>query len=81
MPQVSLGLDTFGDVSLGPDGTPQPMDRVLREVVEQAVVADGWASTSSGSASITATTLPSRRPRSCSPPSPGARSASGSARR
>jgi len=40
MPQVSLGLDTFGDVSLGPDGKLQPMDKVLREVVEQAVLAD-----------------------------------------
>lgn len=37
---LSLGLDTFGDVSLGPDGQPQPMDKVLREVVEQAVLAD-----------------------------------------
>lgn len=40
MPQLSLGLDTFGDVSLGPDGRLQPMDQVLREVVEQAVLAD-----------------------------------------
>ncbi|MFN3578753.1 MAG: LLM class flavin-dependent oxidoreductase [Tabrizicola sp.] len=40
MPPISLGLDTFGDVTLGPDGLPQPMDRVLREVVEQAVLAD-----------------------------------------
>ncbi len=37
---ISLGLDTFGDVTLGPDGKLQPMDVVLREVVEQAVVAD-----------------------------------------
>jgi probable LLM family oxidoreductase len=36
----SLGLDTFGDITLGPDGQPQPMDVVLREVVEQAVYAD-----------------------------------------
>jgi alkanesulfonate monooxygenase SsuD/methylene tetrahydromethanopterin reductase-like flavin-dependent oxidoreductase (luciferase family) len=36
----SLGLDTFGDVSAGPDGQLQPMDRVLREVVDQAVLAD-----------------------------------------
>lgn len=40
MTQVSLGLDTFGDVSLGPDGQPQPMDRVLREVLDQATLAD-----------------------------------------
>lgn len=37
---ISLGLDTFGDVTQGPDGRLQPMDVVLREVVEQAVVAD-----------------------------------------
>lgn len=40
MTPVSLGLDTFGDVSLGPDGQPQPMDRVLREVLDQARLAD-----------------------------------------
>lgn len=40
MPQVSLGLDTFGDVSLGADGKLKPMDQVLRDVVEQAVLAD-----------------------------------------
>lgn len=40
MTLVSLGLDTFGDVSLGPDGQPQPMDRVLREVLDQARLAD-----------------------------------------
>ncbi|WP_149588720.1 LLM class flavin-dependent oxidoreductase [Tabrizicola flagellatus] len=40
MTPISLGLDTFGDVTLGPDGQLQPMDRVLREVVEQAVLAD-----------------------------------------
>jgi len=37
---ISLGLDTFGDVTLGADGKLQKMDVVLREVVEQAVVAD-----------------------------------------
>jgi probable LLM family oxidoreductase len=40
MTQVSLGLDTFGDVSVGPDGRPQSMDRVLREVLDQATLAD-----------------------------------------
>lgn len=36
----SLGLDTFGDVSIRPDGTPKRMDEVLRDVVEEAVLAD-----------------------------------------
>lgn len=40
MTPISLGLDTFGDVTLGADGQPQPMDRVLREVLDQAVLAD-----------------------------------------
>jgi probable LLM family oxidoreductase len=40
MTHVSLGLDTFGDVTLGPDGTPQPMDSVLRDVLDQATLAD-----------------------------------------
>ena len=37
---VSLGLDTFGDVTHGPDGKPQPMDVTLREVLDQATLAD-----------------------------------------
>lgn len=37
---VSLGLDTFGDVTRQADGSATPMDQVLRDVVEQAVVAD-----------------------------------------
>ena len=40
MTPISLGLDTFGDVSVGPDGQPQSMDRVLREVLDQASLAD-----------------------------------------
>jgi probable LLM family oxidoreductase len=37
---VSLGLDTFGDVSVGADGRLKRMDEVLRDVVEEAVLAD-----------------------------------------
>jgi probable LLM family oxidoreductase len=40
MTQISLGLDTFGDVTQGPDGQLQPMDKVLREVLDQATLAD-----------------------------------------
>jgi probable LLM family oxidoreductase len=40
MTRISLGLDTFGDVSLGVDGKPQPMDQTLREVLDQATLAD-----------------------------------------
>ena len=38
--QVELGLDTFGDTTLGPDGRLKPHEQVLREVVEQGVLAD-----------------------------------------
>jgi probable LLM family oxidoreductase len=38
--QVSLGLDTFGDVTLGADGKPKRQDEVLRDVVEEAALAD-----------------------------------------
>ena len=38
--EISLGLDTFGDVSLGPDGQLKRQDEVLRDVVEQAALAD-----------------------------------------
>ena len=41
MTEIALGLDSFGDVNLGTDGQPVPMDQVLRDVVEQAVLADG----------------------------------------
>ncbi len=37
---IELGLDSFGDTSLGPDGTLKPQDQVLRDVVEQGVLAD-----------------------------------------
>ncbi len=40
-PQVELGLDTFGDVTLGADGSRLSDAQVIRNVVEQAVLADG----------------------------------------
>jgi len=40
MTEISLGLDTFGDVTLGPDGQPQSMHRILREIPDQATLAD-----------------------------------------
>jgi probable LLM family oxidoreductase len=35
-----IGLDTFGDVTRGADGALVPQDQVLRDVVEEAVLAD-----------------------------------------
>lgn len=37
---IELGLDTFGDVTVGADGNAVPYPQVIRDVVEQAVVAD-----------------------------------------
>ena len=38
--QVQFGVDTFGDVTQSPDGTPVPHPQVLRDVVEEGVLAD-----------------------------------------
>lgn len=38
--KLELGLDTFGDVTHAPDGRENAMDHVLRDVVDQAVLAD-----------------------------------------
>jgi len=37
---IELGLDTFGDVTVGADGRPLAQADVLRNVVEEAVLAD-----------------------------------------
>ncbi len=37
---LELGLDTFGDVTFDADGSLKPHARVLRDVVEEAVLAD-----------------------------------------
>ena len=37
---VELGLDTFGDVTIGTDGAPLSHAEVLRNLVDQAVLAD-----------------------------------------
>lgn len=37
---LELGLDTFGDITNGPDGRPQSQAQVIRDVVEQGVLAD-----------------------------------------
>ena len=37
---IELGLDTFGDVTLDANGQPLPHAQVLRDVVEEAVLAD-----------------------------------------
>ena len=39
-PQLQLGLDTFGDVTVGADGVPLPHPQVIRNVVAEAVLAE-----------------------------------------
>lgn len=38
--EIELGLDTFGDVTVGANGEPVPQPQVIRHLVEQAVLAD-----------------------------------------
>src|SRR6195952_1451822 len=38
--QLELGLDTFGDVTRGTDGNPVPYPQVIRDVIDEAVLAD-----------------------------------------
>ena len=38
--RFELGLDTFGDVTVAPDGTRQTQAQALRDVVEEAILAD-----------------------------------------
>ncbi len=40
MSPIELGLDTFGDVTIDADGSPQPHARVLRDVLAEAELAD-----------------------------------------
>ena len=40
-PALQFGVDTFGDVTLAEDGRPTPQAQVVREVVDEAVLADG----------------------------------------
>jgi probable LLM family oxidoreductase len=40
MDTLQLGLDSFGDVTHGADGTPLPYAQVIRNVVAEAVLAD-----------------------------------------
>ena len=65
-----FGLDTFGDITLDANGRRKSQAQVLRDVVDEAVLADQVGVDASASASTTARTSRSRRPRWCSPPSP-----------
>jgi probable LLM family oxidoreductase len=38
--KIELGLDTFGDITAGADGKPLPHAQVIRDLVDEAVLAD-----------------------------------------
>jgi probable LLM family oxidoreductase len=38
--EFEFGLDTFGDVTLGGDGKPRPHAQVIRDVIDEGVLAD-----------------------------------------
>ncbi len=40
MAQLELGLDTFGDITAAPDGKPYSHAHVIRDVIEEGVLAD-----------------------------------------
>ena len=40
MPDFELGLDTFGDMTRAADGTPLSYAQVLRDIIDEAVLAD-----------------------------------------
>jgi probable LLM family oxidoreductase len=40
MNAIELGLDTFGDITDGPDGKPKHAAQVIRDLIEEAVLAD-----------------------------------------
>ena len=40
MTPIELGIDTFGDVTVGPDGSAVPQPQVIRNLVEEGVLAD-----------------------------------------
>ena len=40
MSHIELGVDTFGDVTIAADGSLRPQPEVIRDVVEEAVLAD-----------------------------------------
>lgn len=41
--EIELGLDTFGDIQAGPDGQPLSLAQVIRNVVDEGVLAEDLA--------------------------------------
>lgn len=78
---LEFGLDTFGDVTWDAERRLLPQREVLRNVVEEAVLADEVGVDAIGLGEHHRDDFAISSPRSCSLPSARARGGSGSARR
>ncbi len=78
----TFGLDTFGDLGSAPDGSPVPHAEAIRQVVDEAVLADEVGLDFFGVGRAPPRRLRrSARPTWCWPRSPAQTGGSGSARR
>lgn len=66
---IEFGMDTFCDVTIGSDGEMLPQPRVIRNVVEEAVLADQHGIDFFGVGEHHARTLPFPLLKWCWPPS------------
>jgi hypothetical protein len=62
---IELGVDTFGDITAGADGQLLTHAQVIRDVVEEGVLADELGIDFIGLGSTTARISRSRRPTWC----------------
>ncbi|MBO0711722.1 MAG: hypothetical protein J2P47_10645 [Acetobacteraceae bacterium] len=76
---LELGLDTFGDVTRDADGQLLPQAQVIRDVIDEAVLADDLGIDFFGVGEHHRADFAVSAPESCSRPSPHARAGSGSA--
>ena len=78
---LELGIDTFGDITVGPDGGRLSHSEVLRNLVEQAVLADRVGLSFIGVGEHHREDFAVSAPDVCWRPSPAGRSRSGSDQR
>jgi hypothetical protein len=55
---LEFGLDTFGDITAGPDGNLLPHAQVIRNVIEEAVLADTVTATGTTVVSMVLVQIP-----------------------
>lgn len=74
--EIEFGLDTFGDITVDADGNTLSAAQTIRNIVEQAALADRVGVDFFGVGSTTGATSPCRARRWCWRRSPRARSVS-----